>query len=88
MNNRKCYTPVNTTKGHRVVVVTENESGYRMLGKMNPADPHELDKWGGSYKEVRAKCDLMNKHLNISAKDESDIIASSMDMQLAEEEKV
>ena len=86
MKNRKCYTPLNTTKEYRVVVVTENEGGYRMLGKMYLNDPHELDKWGGSFEEVRAKCDLMNKHLNISRKDEADIIASSMDMQLAEEE--
>ena len=31
--------------GLRVAKVIENERGYYPLGKQNPNDPHELDKW-------------------------------------------
>ena len=48
------------------------------MGKAKPDDPHELDKWVGDKEEVRAKVNMMNKHLDIDEDREREIRFSTM----------
>ena len=78
---RHCFTVVSDSElenNYRVAKVIENESGYYPLVKRNNDDPHELDKYIGSQDEVRAKVDLMNKHLGVDKDREWEIKASTM----------
>jgi hypothetical protein len=40
-----CFTDVVEGNRYRVAKIVENESGYSPLGKANPDDPHEMDKF-------------------------------------------
>ena len=73
-----CYTPVKENENYRVAKIIENEDGYYPLGKINPDDPHELDKFVGGYNHVRAICTLWNKHIDVDEKEENRIVWSSM----------
>ena len=74
-----CFTDV-PEEGNkfRVAKIVENESGYYPLVKAKPDDPHELDKWVGDKEEVRAKVNMMNKHLDIDEDREREIRFSTM----------
>ena len=79
--DKHCYTPVHDEEqGYRVAKVTYNEVGYQPLGKANPNDPHELDKFVGTYDYAKSICDTWNKRLGISSEEELRIVASSMEM--------
>ena len=73
-----CFTDVRDGTQYRVAKIVENESGYLPLGKANPDDPHELDKWVGDKEEVRAKVNMMNKHLGVDSDREWEIKFSTM----------
>ena len=73
-----CFTDVVDGNQFRVAKIIENESGYYPLVKRNNDDPHELDKYIGNQDEVRAKVDLMNKHLGVDKDREWEIKASTM----------
>ena len=73
-----CFTDVVEGNRYRVAKIVENESGYSPLGKSKPNDPHELDKWVGDKEEVRAKVNMMNKHLDIDEDRERQIKVSTM----------
>ena len=73
-----CYTPVKENENYRVAKVIENEDGYYPLGKANPKDPHELDKFVGGYNHVRAVCTEWNKHMDVDEKEEKRIVLTSM----------
>jgi hypothetical protein len=75
---KHCFTPVKENKNYRVAKVIENEDGYYPLGKANPNDPHELDKFVGDYNHVRNICNTWNKHMEVDAKEEERIVWSSM----------
>ncbi len=79
LEKKHCFTPVNQGhKNYRIAKVIENDSGYYPLGKINPNDPHELDKFIGTYDHAKFICDEWNKHLGISQDEELRIVASSM----------
>ena len=81
--DKHCYTPVKEEgqRGiYRVAKVTWNQGGYQPLGKANPNDPHELDKFVGTYDYAKSICDTWNKRLGISSEEELRIVASSMEM--------
>lgn len=73
-----CFTDVRDGTQYRVAKIVENESGYSPLGKSNPDDPHEMDKWVGDKEEVRAKVKMMNKHLDVNEDREREIRFSTM----------
>ena len=74
-----CFTDVVDGNKFRVAKITENESGYNPLGKMNKNDPHELDKFVfKNEKEVRIVVDNMNSHLGVDKDREWKIKASTM----------
>jgi len=80
--DKYCYTPVyDEEQGYRVAKVTYNETGYRPLGKANPNDPHELDKFCGTYEHCRQICDNFNKHINVSRDLEKKLVWLSMELQ-------
>ena len=80
--DKYCYTPVyDEEQGYRVAKVTYNETGYRPLGKANPNDPHELDKFCGTYEHCRQVCDNFNKHINVSLEQENQMVWRSMEVQ-------
>ena len=74
-----CFTDV-PEEGNkfRVAKIVENESGYYPLGKANPNDPHEIDKYVGDENHVRAVVDTMNKHLGVDKDREWEIKFSTM----------
>jgi hypothetical protein len=77
-----CFTPVNQgNEDYRVAKVIENKSGYYAFGKVNPNDPHELDKFIGNYDYAKSICDAWNKRIGVSPKEEMRIVASSMEVQ-------
>ena len=82
--DKHCYTPVKED-GHqgvyRVAKVTWNEGGYQPLGKANPNDPHELDKFVGPWGHCRQVCDNFNKHINVNLEQENQIVWRSMEVQ-------
>ena len=79
IEKKHCFTPVNQgNEDYRVAKVIENESGYYPLGKADPNDPHELDKFVGDYNHAKSICDQWNKHLGIGQEEEPRIVASSM----------
>ena len=73
---------------HRVVKVVEGQSGYYPLGKANPDDPHELDKFSGSYPDMKGICDFMNNNLKLSEDDIEHIIHTSIQRQLDEDDYI
>jgi hypothetical protein len=81
-----CFTDVRDGTQYRVAIIYENQSGYHPLGKAKPDDPHELDKWVGDKEEVRAKVNMMNKHLNIDEDREREIRFSTMQEVLGVDE--
>ncbi len=79
IEKKHCFTPVNQgNEDYRVSKVIENESGYYPLGKADPNDPHELDKFVVDYNHTKSICDQWNKHLGIGQEEELRIVASSM----------
>ena len=74
-----CFTDVVDGNKFRVAKITENESGYNPLGKMNKNDPHELDKFVfDTKKEARIVVDNMNSHLGVDEDREWEIKVSTM----------
>ena len=62
---RHCYTVVDdseTKNNYRVAKVFENKSGYYPLGKKDYSDPHELDKFCGSYDDMFNIVKFLNIH--------------------------
>ena len=51
-----CFTDVMEGNKYRVAKITENESGYSPLNKMNKNDPHELDKFVFENQERSENC--------------------------------
>ena len=81
---KHCYTPVREEgqKGiYRVAKVNWNQGGYQPLGKADPNDPHEMDKFVGSWGHCRRICDNFNKHINVSHEQENQIVWRSMEVQ-------
>ena len=73
-----CYTDVPEQDSQfRVAKIVENESGYQPMGKANPDDPHELDKFVGDKTHVRAIVDKWNKAIGIDHAKEWDIKVST-----------
>ena len=73
-----CFTDVVDGNKFRVAKITENESGYNPLGKMNKNDPHEMDKFVfNTEEEVRIVVDNMNSHLGVDKDREWMIKAST-----------
>lgn len=78
---RHCFIPVpDNNKNHRVAKVYENINGFFPLGKKNPNDPHELDKFVGRYDQVKAICDMWNEYLNLDDKQIDEIVFKSMEI--------
>lgn len=78
-NIKHCFTMINEGEDKfRVVKVIQNHSGYYRLGKINPNDPTELDKFIGSYTYAENICANWNKRLGITPEEEMEIVASSM----------
>ena len=74
-----CFTDVVDGDQFRIAKITENESGYNPLGKMNKNDPHELDKFVfDTKKEARIVVDNMNSHLGVDEDREWEIKFSTM----------
>jgi len=74
-----CFTDVMEGNKYRVAKITENESGYSPLNKMNKNDPHELDKFAfKNKKEVRIVVDNMNSRLGINEDREQEIKFSTL----------
>ena len=74
-----CFTDVMEGNKYRVAKITENESGYSPLNKMNKNDPHELDKFAfKNKKEVRIVVDNMNSRLGINKDREQEIKFSTL----------
>ena len=61
-----CFTHIPEGDQYRVVKITENEKGFRALGKANRNDPHEIDKFVGDLDYVRAIINKWNEGLNVS----------------------
>tara|TARA_R100001509_G_C4730143_1_gene169591 strand:+ start:82 stop:354 length:273 start_codon:yes stop_codon:yes gene_type:complete len=90
MKNRFCFTTVADgdakRDGLRVAKVVENESGYYPLGKQNPNDPHELDKWFSYDADHIVKLvKSMNKNMGHTQQDVDDIVFSSVKAQFENE---
>ena len=84
IEDKHCYTPVREEgqRGiYRVAKVTWNQGGYQPLGKADPNDPHEMDKFVGSWGHCRQVCDNFNKHINVSLEQENQIVWRSMEVQ-------
>tara|TARA_R100001163_G_C5022720_1_gene165102 strand:+ start:543 stop:812 length:270 start_codon:yes stop_codon:yes gene_type:complete len=84
--NKYCFTLVHDglTKWEdkfRVAKVIEDEVGYYPLGKKDPGDPTELDKFSGSYDDMLNVCEFMNSKLNLSEEEKDKIILSSMKLE-------
>ena len=82
--DKHCYTPVKEDgeQGvYRVAKIIWNVGGYHPLGKANPNDPHELDKFVGSWGHCRQICDTFNKSINIDTEEENWIVYRSMEVQ-------
>jgi len=62
---RYCFTDVTDGNKFRVAKIIENEKGYYPLGKANPNDPHELDKYVGDEDHIRVVVDNMNKRMGV-----------------------
>ena len=76
---KHCFTMINEGDDKfRVVKIIYKQSGYYALGKINPDDPTELDKFVGDFTYVENICENWNKRLGISAEEEMEIVASSM----------
>ena len=74
-----CFTDVVEGNRYRVAKIVENESGYSPLGKANPDDPHEMDKFVFKSKDqVRSVVDNMNEHLGVNKDRERQIKVSTM----------
>jgi|TARA_R100000734_G_scaffold4324_1_gene3786 hypothetical protein len=74
-----CFTDVVEGNRYRVAKIVENESGYSPLGKANPDDPHEMDKFVFKNKDqVRSVVDNMNEHLGVNKDRERQIKVSTM----------
>ena len=74
-----CFTDVVEGNRYRVAKIVENESGYPPLGKANPDDPHEMDKFVFKSKDqVRSVVDNMNDHLGVNKDRERQIKVSTM----------
>ena len=74
-----CFTDVVEGNRYRVAKIVENESGYFPMGKANPDDPHEMDKFVFKNKDhVRSVVDNMNKHLGVNKDRERQIKVSTM----------
>jgi hypothetical protein len=77
-----CFTdvPEGTYKDNkfRVAKIVENETGYYPLGKANPDDPHEMDKFVGDRDHVRAIVDEWNESINVSKDREREIAISTL----------
>ena len=74
-----CFTDVVEGNRYRVAKIVENESGYSPLGKANPDDPHEMDKFVFKSKDqVRSVVDNMNDHLGVNKDRERQIKVSTM----------
>ena len=74
-----CFTDVVEGNRYRVAKIVENESGYSPLGKANPDDPHEMDKFVFKSKDqVRSVVDNMNDHLGVNKDRERQIKGSTM----------
>ena len=80
--DKHCYTPVKEEgqRGiYRVAKVTWNQGGYQPLGKADPNDPHEMDKFVFKNKDqVRSVVDNMNDHLGVNKDRERQIKVSTM----------
>ena len=74
-----CFTDV-PEEGNkfRVAKIIENKSGYYPLTKANPNDPHEIDKFVGDEKHVRAIVDRWNKEIGVDNDREWQIKFSTM----------
>ena len=72
------FTDVRDGSQYRVAKIVENESGYYPLGKANPDDPHELDKFVGDRDHIRVVVDNMNKHMGVDKETERKIRLSTM----------
>lgn len=80
-----CFIPVpDNNQLHRVAKVYKNVNGYFPLGKRNPKDPNELDKFVGRYDQVKIICDMWNKYLKLSENEIDEIVLMSFS---AEEEE-
>ena len=74
-----CFTDVVEGNRYRVAKIVENESGYFPMGKANPDDPHEMDKFVFKSKDqVRSVVDNMNDHLGVNKDRERQIKVSTM----------
>ena len=74
-----CFTDVVEGNRYRVAKIVENESGYFPMGKANPDDPHEMDKFVFKSKDqVRSVVDNMNEHLGVNKDREREIKFSTM----------
>lgn len=75
-----CYMVIPAKKGkYRVAKVIKNEFGYYPLGKSNPNDPNELDKFLGDYEHCKSICDFRNSKLKLDFDATIKIINSSME---------
>ena len=72
------FTDVRDGSQYRVAKSVENESGYYPLGKANPDDPHELDKFVGDRDHIRVVVNNMNKHMGVDKETERKIRLSTM----------
>ena len=90
MKNRFCFTTIADgdakRDGLRVAKVIENERGYYPLGKQNPNDPHELDKWFSYDADHIVKLvKSMNENMGHTQQDVDDIVFSSVRLQFENE---
>jgi hypothetical protein len=80
--NRYCFTVVTDDltdhETFRVAKVIEHEIGYYPLGKKDYSDPHELDKFCGSYDDMFNIVKFLNSKLKLSDEEIQKIILSSM----------
>ena len=74
-----CFTDVVEGNRYRVAKIVENESGYSPLGKANPDDPHEMDKFVfKSLDQVRSVVNNMKENLGVNKHREVEIKLSTM----------
>lgn len=75
-----CYMVIPDKKGkYRVAKVFRNEFGYYPLGKSDPNNPNELDKFSGDYEYCKSICDFNNSKLKLDFDATIKIINSSME---------
>ncbi|MGI9571728.1 MAG: hypothetical protein ACR2L5_00240 [Candidatus Actinomarinaceae bacterium] len=72
------FTDVRDGNQYRVAKIVENESGYYPLGKANPDDLNELDKFVGDRDHIRVVVDNMNRHMGVDVDREWEIKLSTM----------